>query len=225
MITRISSFYDVLGITGLERERAEDLAHEAGIRAEGMTHNKDYNALAAVLLYCRPKKIFEIGTYMGVTSDFFMELLPACQVVSIAYVPPLVKRLSGSLNNVDLSKNEIGSKVRPGFRDRFTQLIGDSHKIDFQEFVAEHGKMDMVFVDGDHSFKGVKMDTELAARILNEMGVICWHDANPKPAYEDVRRFLETMPERHAIATQPDFVGGIAAWSSTIEEIAKARES
>ncbi len=65
----------------------------------------------------------------------------------------------------------------------------------------------------------VTLDTQLAMTVLAQGGVICWHDANPKPAYEDVRRFLEAMPRLHGIATEADFIGGVAAWSEQIEDL------
>jgi len=74
-----------------------------------------------------------------------------------------------------------------------------------------HGDFDLVFVDGDHSRRGVADDTSLARRILSKAGVICWHDANPKPKYLDVRRFLEEDLSLPTVATQDDYEGASLA--------------
>lgn len=181
-----------------------------------MIYVKDYEALAAVLLHNKPRLIFEIGTYLGVTSDLFLELLPECRVVSIAYIN---RRwgFSGKYNTSELSRKEIGSAVDKSRRSRFTQLFGNSHKLKAQDLVRDFDRFDMVFIDGDHSRAGVSQDTELAKQIIAESGVICWHDANPKPKYMEVRQFLEGELGLKAIATKDECVGGIACWSLAIE--------
>ena len=70
MLTRVDSFFDYFGLVGAERRRGERLADEAAVRSGGMTHLRDYEALAATALAYKPKHVFEIGTYLGVTSDF-----------------------------------------------------------------------------------------------------------------------------------------------------------
>jgi predicted O-methyltransferase YrrM len=217
MLRRIESFFDSLGIGERDRARGTQAAARAGRRANGMTDTRDYEALAAVAMRFKPSRIFEIGTYLGVTSGFFLALLPESRVVSIAYWNPMWKLLGNLFNNSELTRRQIGSEVRGDRKNRFTQLFGDSHKIDPAELVKNHGDFDLVFVDGDHSRRGVADDTSLARRILSKAGVICWHDANPKPKYLDVRRFLEEDLPLPPVATQDDYEGGIACWSKAIE--------
>jgi predicted O-methyltransferase YrrM len=132
----------------------------------------------------------EIGTYLGVTSDFFLALLPESRVASIAYRNPMGKLLGNLFNNSELTRRQIGSEVQGDWKNRFTQLFGDSHRMDPAELVKNHGGFDLVFVDGDH--------------------------ANPKPKYLDVRRFLEEDLSLPTVATQDDYEGGIACWSKAI---------
>jgi hypothetical protein len=91
--------------------------------------------------------------------------------------------------------------------------------LDSQLILREHGNFDLVFIDGDHSREGVSQDTELAKKLITESGVMCWHDANRKPKYVDVRRFLEEELALTAIATKDEYLGGIACWSRDIEDI------
>jgi hypothetical protein len=47
----------------------------------------------------------------------------------------------------------------------------------------------MVFIDADHSTKGVQRDTELALQLIKS-GVIIWHDYNRV----HVRRYVDRRP-------------------------------
>ncbi|MFC1792548.1 class I SAM-dependent methyltransferase [Planctomycetota bacterium] len=217
MLNRVDSFFDFFALDDSDRLLGQRLASEAAARANGMTQQKDYEALAAVCLYRKPQHIFEIGTYLGVTSDFFLQLLPECRVVSIAYVNRKWNILRKKLNNSGLSKKQIGSHVHQSRRSRFTQLIGDSHELRANDLLENYGPFDLVLIDGDHSYEGVLQDTELVREIIGEGGVICWHDANPREKYMDVRLFLEKEPSFHAIATRDDYEGGIACWNEIIQ--------
>jgi hypothetical protein len=116
----------------------------------------------------------------------------------------------------------VGALVSPGNRARFAQLIGDSHRIDPRAFVRDHGRMDLVFIDGDHSREGVRQDTDLARALLAPGGAIAWHDANPKRRYIGSRLFLEQDLPELALATADDFIGGVALWTRALERRPRA---
>jgi predicted O-methyltransferase YrrM len=217
MIKRIPDFFSFLDVAGETRVAAARDAARASAKAGRMMDARDYEALAALAVHARPRRIFEIGTYLGVNSDFLLTLAPHAELVSIAYVNKRWTPFRRRYNNSELPPHRIGCEVQPERRERFTQLHGDSHRLDAGTLVRRYGRFDLVFIDGDHSRTGVAQDTALARAILAESGAIAWHDANPKPAYLDVRRFLEQDLTLAAIATQDTYVGGIAAWSVAIE--------
>jgi len=218
MLYRVNCLFDWFKTPDSARAGAEQLSQEAFIASKGMTLFNDYLALSAILLHYRPKRIFEIGTYLGVTSDFFLRLLPDCEVVSIAYVGGLLNSLGKSYNNSNLSKKEIGSHVGTERRSRFHQLYGDSHKLAADALKERFGVFDLIFIDGDHCADGVRQDTELAGSLIADNGLICWHDANPKDKYRDVRLFLEQELPMQAVATMDDYSGGVACWGKDIEK-------
>lgn len=218
IVERIHSFFDWFSIEPKRQEELRLIAEEAALLAKGMTDLKDYLALAAILERYQPKRIFEIGTYQGVTTDFFLQVLPHCEVVTIAFINPAHTFFRKKYNNSELEEHEIGSYVTKERRSRYTQLIGNSHQLKAKEFLKEHGPMDLVFIDGDHSAKGVALDTHFAQKILDSNGTICWHDANPKERYLAVRQYLEQKMKQPAIATYDDYVGGIACWNMEIEQ-------
>lgn len=215
MLRRHADWFRLLEIGEELRDRARASIEHAFSASQGMMHRIDVESLAAAVLYCKPKRVFEIGTYRGASAELMLLLLPDLQVISVAWVQG--EQGSDRYNNDDLSRDEVGELVSPAHRDRYIQLIGDSHKIDPETFVQEHGRMDLVFIDGDHSREGVRQDTDLARAILAPGGAIAWHDANPKRRYLGCRQFLEEDLQQLALATTDDFVGGVALWTEKLE--------
>ena len=218
MLYRVNCLFDWFDTSDSDRTMAQQLSKEAFQASDGMMFLNDYFALSAICLYYKPKLIFEIGTYLGVTSDFFLRLLPDCEVVSIAFAGDIFSFVRKSYNNSNLSKEEIGSHVGAERHSRFHQIYGDSHKLTADALRDRFGVFDMVFIDGDHCVNGVRQDTELTRTIIAENGVICWHDANPKDKYKDVQKYLEHELSMNAVATMDNYVGGIACWSMDIEK-------
>lgn len=216
MLTRISNFSQWLDLPQEEIAICQKAARKAADLSNGMFHLNDYLALGACLFVFNPKKIFEIGTYLGVTANFILEVLPESTLVSIAYVNP-PKLFGGKrFNNSELRKSHVGRHVEPTFKSRYHQLFGDSHQLKPEAMINRFGAFDLVFIDGDHSVEGVRQDTQLALSLLGPDGTICWHDANPKERYQEVRDYLENMPLK-SMATSPNYVGGLACWNREIE--------
>jgi predicted O-methyltransferase YrrM len=71
---------------------------------------------------------------------------------------------------------------------KIKQLYVDSANAELQNF---RGKVDFVFVDGDHGYNYVKSDSESAFSMLTPSGVILWHDYASR--WEDVTRFLREV--------------------------------
>jgi predicted O-methyltransferase YrrM len=220
LLQRHADWFSFLKLDPALQERSRDVMEQTLEISQGMMHRIDIESLAAAVLYCKPKRVFEIGTYRGASSEMILHLLPKARVISIAFVND--RQAGRQFNNDELSAEEVGALVSAGNRSRFTQLIGDSHKVDPETFVRDHGRMDLVFIDGDHSREGVRQDTELARAILAPGGAIAWHDANPKRRYIGSRLFLEEDLPELALATTDDFIGGVALWSKALERQLRA---
>ena len=55
-------------------------------------------------------------------------------------------------------------------------------------------KMDLIFIDGGHTYSVVKSDTEKAFKMLNSRGIILWHDYVPgKKSSKDVVKYINEI--------------------------------
>lgn len=79
MLIRVPDFAGFFQLSPSEKIRLMRAAEFSALKADGMMHENDYCALGAILLALRPKKIFEIGTYLGVTADFCLSSLPGSE--------------------------------------------------------------------------------------------------------------------------------------------------
>jgi cephalosporin hydroxylase len=58
-----------------------------------------------------------------------------------------------------------------------TLIVGDSHNFDVLEKVESKAPYDVVFIDGDHTYQGVKVDWDMYARLGK---IVIFHDINPE---------------------------------------------
>jgi hypothetical protein len=74
----------------------------------------------------------------------------------------------------DLENEE--SFYRKHFYPRFIKETSERAFYDF--FIRQDIKIDFLFIDGDHSYEGVKLDFDLYSTILSDNGVIMIHDTD-----------------------------------------------
>lgn len=68
------------------------------------------------------------------------------------------------------------SFFRKTFWPRFIKSTSESAYYDF--FIRQDIKIDLLFIDGDHSYDGVKKDFDLYSQILSDNGIIIIHDTD-----------------------------------------------
>lgn len=140
------------------------------------------------------RAVFEIGTFNGRTAlNLAANLPPSVRVFTLDLPPERVSTTRLRLDEADVQfaqKDTIGDLLhRYELANRTTQLIGDSASFDYSPYA---GAMDMVFVDGSHSYDYVINDTQQALKMLRPGGVVVWHDYG---AWAGVTKALN---ERHA---------------------------
>jgi len=124
----------------------------------------DYALLQGLAKKFQITTYLEIGTWRG---------------ESIANVSPFVNLcFSLSLSDEDLRSRGLSEDIIKTSRifskniDNIKHIEADSQIYDFSKI----GKIDLAFIDGDHSYESVKNDTKNIFSIIGENGIIVWHD-------------------------------------------------
>ncbi|HMP74754.1 MAG TPA: class I SAM-dependent methyltransferase [Kiritimatiellia bacterium] len=138
---------------------------------------------------------FEIGTFDGRTAlNLAANTPPDCHVFTLDLPSSELGRTGLAIAHGDetfINKPTSGARFHATpYAARITQLLGDSASFDYTPY---WGKMDLVFVDGSHSYEYVKADTETARKLLKpEGGIILWHDYG-SPYWKDLTRALNEL--------------------------------
>lgn len=157
----------------------------------GVIHQESHHANHADMVYvcgmagaAGARRIFEFGTYRGQTT---CGLAAVCKDAHI-YTLNLPRE------NDPRYAPYIGMYIaRSPDRDRIMQIFCDSRTFDTTPY---RESMDYIFIDGDHSYQGVKNDTEKALQLLKPGGVIVWHDyaAKSPGVLEYLAEFSQERP-------------------------------
>ncbi len=127
----------------------------------------EFLSLAAICRFRAPRRIFEIGTYLGSSTAIMAQNTPATTEL---WTLDLSEQEMQALNlDFAVGRDFVGTRHAA----KITQLRGDSRKFDFSPY---KGKMDLVFVDANHAYPFVKFDTQVAFDLLAPGGIIIWDD-------------------------------------------------
>jgi hypothetical protein len=158
------------GTAVVVRDLAPDVGHISLIES----------AVLARLVRARgAKRIFEFGTFDGRTTlDLACNAEPDARVFTLDLPPGH----DGRSTAAPLAPAEGALvRARPERRrfeglpeaDRIVSLTGDSATFDFAPYERS---MDLVFVDGSHSFEYALGDSRTALSLVKPGGLVVWHD-------------------------------------------------
>jgi hypothetical protein len=149
------------------------------ISLSGLGFVVPYTLLATIVGALNPKKIFETGTFRGVSTLTMALNAPQADIYTLDlpenHTPAEVATLSrGDREWVRLSRTSTGfAFLGQPAANRIHQLRGNSLTFTPPDFLSN---TDLCFVDGGHSYECIKADTETALKILSPNGVIVWDD-------------------------------------------------
>jgi predicted O-methyltransferase YrrM len=138
--------------------------------------------LMEYLIELKPLRILEIGNACGGTTLFWQAIAP--EVYSLDIKP-------------------VEGHIPPEYFPKVKWLIGDSHAQETMEMVKQYAPFDFLFIDGDHSTDGVRLDYEMYSPLVRSGGLVGFHDYNHNP----VRTFLIDLP---GLTIMPRDIFGIA---------------
>jgi predicted O-methyltransferase YrrM len=156
-------------------------------------------------------RVCEIGTFKGGTLFIWCQLAePDAKVISID--------LPGGAFGGGYTERSVPffeSFCRAG--QQLTCLRQSSHdpatRAELEKILAGE-QLDFLFIDGDHTYEGVKKDYDLYAPLVRSGGMIGFHDIVDRPAQPDIqvhrfwhelkqgrrhKEFIETSPDRRQI--------------------------
>jgi predicted O-methyltransferase YrrM len=144
-------------------------------------------ALLRILKQASPQRILEIGTASGGTLFLFTRIAAAdAQLVSIdlpggpggggypTWKVPLYQEFPLPGQRLELIRDDSHD---PGVLSHVAELVGDRG-------------LDFLFIDGDHSYDGVKRDFEMYGSLVKPGGMIAFHDID---YCRDVRRLWDEV--------------------------------
>jgi predicted O-methyltransferase YrrM len=125
--------------------------------------------ISSLVKLIAPKAVLEIGTFRGKTTWHLFHNAPADARIYTIDLPQ--GEAPSSITDRELAMNKRREFVPHS--DRIRQMLIDTRVWDGQ--LGE--KVQFAFIDGDHSYEGVKNDTEKVFRCLDDIACVCWHDA------------------------------------------------
>jgi predicted O-methyltransferase YrrM len=149
----------------------------------------------------QPAGIFEIGTSQGRTTALLAMNTPQTTRIYTLDLSPeeAVPTFATDPHLIELARRELGIAFRDtSWAPRITQLLGNSATFDFSPY---YDRMDLVTVDGSHSFEFVRNDSIQAFRMIRPGGVILWHDYESMRSEYGVTRFVDGLRRRHGLPT------------------------
>lgn len=127
------------------------------------------------------ERVLEIGTNAGGTLFLFCRAARAdAHLVSIDLpYQPALDHPNGYLGYPESERLVMRAFARRG--QRVSLLQRDSHDPKTVEKVrrALDGPIDFLFIDGDHSYEGVRADWELYSPLVRPGGLVAFHDVWP----------------------------------------------
>jgi predicted O-methyltransferase YrrM len=157
--------------------------------------------IASIIAERNPLNILEIGTFDGNTT---LQMALNSQNDARIHTLDLPDEDPSTKNSISNREEKFvydEKKKKRKFEGtsvhhKIIQHFGDSAEYDFQKF-TDRGLIDFCFIDGSHTYKYVKSDTEKVFKILSPKGIIFWHDFNPN--WPGVYQCLLDIGKQHSL--------------------------
>ena len=115
-------------------------------------------ALNSLVKAFKPRTIFEIGTLHGRTT---VNLLDNAENLETLFTLDIMEELPANL----FARHHQSYKVK--------RIVCDSRQVDITPYKS---KVDLIFIDADHTYEAVVSDSRKAVEMLRSTGLLVWHD-------------------------------------------------
>lgn len=186
---------------------------------QALQHRPEFAAFLAFVRERQPETVLELGLFLGGTTYVWARGLPSTEQVVAVDQPVWPERV--------LDRRR---ELFPTFDATTTigVVYGDSHAASTVERVATtlDVPVDLLFVDGDHSYAGVREDFETYRDLVGEDGIVAFHDiarhaADHAEKRERLDRVDDLAPE-HVTVGRPEW--GVSEFWAELRESHDTRE-
>jgi predicted O-methyltransferase YrrM len=178
------------------------LARRAIREFDAVQRTWELQSLIALVRRMKPMTIVEIGTYKGGTLACWAAVAsPAAHIVSIDLPPPWENREA-----IAASVARAHTMVRPS--QRLTTISADSHDpgtLTRLNAALAGAPLDVLWIDGDHTYEGVSQDVQMYGPLVRPGGIIALHDIHRSDLLPD-QRTEEYWKETKARARTREFI-------------------
>ena len=189
MIHYLRIWKDVLLL--LKKDTSRPLAELLLHARCGSVKPTDALILARLLNRHRPNAILEVGSFLGISTRFILDVSSPWGAKVVAVDPNIPHRIFDRPREYveRLNANNIPQRleiVSAFFGNPVGEFTAGVEVVD-----SGLGRtFDLIFIDGDHSYEAVMLNFKLAVKMLNKGGVIVFHDAI---SWEGVERALKEI--------------------------------
>lgn len=171
-----------------------DLIVEQAMAAGAAQKPSELIGLVDLVQEQRPSTVLEIGTMSGGTLRAWCAC--AADDAQITSIDLPDGRWGGGYDVSEVAR--LNSYTRDA--QNLTLIRGDSHDPVIRADV-DHLEIDFLFIDGDHTYEGVKRDFEDYSPLVKAGGLIAFHDVLPHPNVPecDVDQLWAELRERHEV--------------------------
>lgn len=159
--------------------------------------------ICLITKFFKPKRVFEFGTYNGMTTlQLALNSPDDCKIFTIDLPPDSANKTKHKLSEIDRFVTDeflkkfngyVGSYFKAHARGKkITQILSDSATYDYSRFFRT---MDIIFIDAAHDYANKKSDSENALKMLAPNGIILW-DNYDDVTNPDVTKYLYELSEQ-----------------------------
>ena len=159
------------------------------VRSRGFVGDPNWMVVAALCSVLECRTFFEFGTYLGKMAWSVAATNPDAEVYTLDLPgESALRETAFEVTDPHLFRAWDRGLFFAGTDEesRIHQLTGDSATFDFAPY---RGRIDVVYVDGSHSYDYVKSDSENAFGMLTPTGTILWDDYQ----YPEVYKYLDEL--------------------------------
>jgi cephalosporin hydroxylase len=208
-VRQLRTYFSATSAEEIVRATSEYTGRGFYARISAMQDEREFTDMVRLIQQRQPRVILEIGTRSGGTLFAWVRASQAAEIVISVDLPE--GRFGGGYDERRTRLYREFAADRP--HTRMEMLRVDSHSEETLRMVKQllGGRtIDFLFIDGDHTYAGVRRDYEMYAPLVTSGGLIGFHDIRTSGREREVPQLwheLKAAEDWEEIAYKPDHLG------------------